>query len=146
VVGDGPLRTRLEALATELGIADQVTFLGERNDARPLMAGFDVFLLTSTIEGFPNVLLEAAFLGVPAIASRVGGSPDVLPDPNNLFEAGDISAAAERVVAMLQNPSATARGSAQVRQRALTRFTASQTAHSWFALYDRSYSGDTREA
>jgi glycosyltransferase involved in cell wall biosynthesis len=136
IVGDGPLRQRLEATAAELGVADTVTFLGERDDARCLMAGFDVFVLTSTIEGFPNVLLEAAFLSVPSVASRAGGSPDVLENPADTFAAGDAAAAAHRVLAFIREPAAAAAAAALTRQRALTLFTADQMASRWFALYD----------
>ena len=138
VIGDGALRASLEATAAEMGIGDAVTFLGERSDARQLMAGFDVFVLTSAIEGFPNVLLEATLLGVPSVASRVGGSPDVLPDPLDTFDVGDHAAAAARVVALIAAPSQAAAGADRVRQRALTLFTADRAARRWFALYDRS--------
>jgi glycosyltransferase involved in cell wall biosynthesis len=137
IVGDGPLRQRLEAMAAALGIADAVTFLGERQDARRLMAGFDVFVLTSTIEGFPNVLLEAAFLSVPSVASRVGGSADVLENPADTFEAGDDAAAADRVLAFIREPETAVAAAALTRQRASTLFTADQTASRWFALYDQ---------
>ena len=138
IIGDGQLRTRLERLAREMGLTDHVTFLGERSDARRLMAGFDVFLLTSTIEGFPNVLLEAAFLAVPSVASRVGGAPDVLPDADDLFDLGDIGGATRRVLALLAAPATAAAGGEMARQRAFTRFTADQSAKRWFALYERS--------
>jgi glycosyltransferase involved in cell wall biosynthesis len=136
IVGDGQLRGQLEAAATELGLDGAVTFLGERDDARRLMAGFDVFVLTSTIEGFPNVLLEAAFLGVPAIASRVGGNADVLARLDDTFEAGDAEAAAERVLAFVDTPSLAETRAALNRRRASTMFTADRTAARWFALYD----------
>jgi glycosyltransferase involved in cell wall biosynthesis len=135
IVGDGQLRRRLETVAAGLGIGTAVTFLGEREDARRLMAGFDVFVLTSTIEGFPNVLLEAAFLGVPSVASRVGGSPDVLEDAADTFAAGDATAAAHRVLALIHDADVAAAAAAQTRQRALTFFTADRTANRWFALY-----------
>jgi glycosyltransferase involved in cell wall biosynthesis len=138
IVGDGALRAELEAAADAMGLGGAVTFLGERRDARQIMAGFDVFVLTSTIEGFPNVLLEAAFLGVPSVASRVGGSPDVLPDPRDTFEAGDADAAARRVLALIETPSHAAAGADLVRRRALDLFTADRTARRWFALYGRS--------
>ena len=135
VVGDGQLRGPLEAAARAMGLADAVTWLGERRDARRLMAGLDVFVLTSTIEGFPNVLLEAALLGVPAVASRVGGSPDVLANPEDTFDPGDATAAARRVLSLVDAPSMAANGAERTRQRALTRFTADRMARRWFALY-----------
>lgn len=143
IVGDGALRASLEAQARALGVADAVTFLGERSDARQLMAGFDVFVLTSAIEGFPNVLLEAALLGVPSVASRIGGSADVLPDPEDTFEVGDHTAAAARVLTMIAAPAAAASGADRIRRRALSLFTADRTARRWFALYDRSWIEET---
>jgi glycosyltransferase involved in cell wall biosynthesis len=136
IVGDGQLRTQLETASEEMGLSDVVTFLGERDDARKLMAGFDLFVLTSTIEGFPNVLLEAAFLGVPSVASRVGGSPDVLANPEDTFVAGDAPAAAQRVLMLLDSPSLAEAGAVLTRLRAFTLFTADRTASRWFALYD----------
>ena len=136
VVGDGQLRSQLEAAAEDMNLADAISFVGERDDARRLMAGFDVFALTSTIEGFPNVLLEAAFLGVPSVASRVGGSPDVLANPEDTFEAGDAAAAAQRVLALIDAPSIGEAGAELTRQRAFSMFTADRTASRWFALYD----------
>jgi glycosyltransferase involved in cell wall biosynthesis len=136
IVGDGQLRNQLESLAAEMGLAAAVIFVGERDDARQLMAGFDVFVLTSTIEGFPNVLLEAAFLGVPSIASRVGGSPDVLATPQDTFTAGDAAAAAARVLTFIDTPSMAETGAALTRLRATTLFTSDRTAARWFELYD----------
>jgi glycosyltransferase involved in cell wall biosynthesis len=144
IVGDGQLRTRLEKLAIDMGLADHVTFLGERNDARRLMAGFDVFLMTSIIEGFPNALLEAAFLGVPSVASRVGGSPDILPDRRDLFERGALNTAVERVLELVADRSAATAGAELARRRAITRFTAEHTAKRWFTLYDRLANGDSQ--
>ncbi len=135
VVGDGQLRPQLEALAAELGIAGAGTFARERSDARALLAGADAFVLTSTIEGFPNVLLEAAFLGVPALASDVGGSADVLGNPLATFAPGDVAAAAERLVGLLDGPAAAAARAEECRQRALHLFTADRSASRWFALY-----------
>jgi glycosyltransferase involved in cell wall biosynthesis len=100
------------------------------------MAGFDLFVLTSTIEGFPNVLLEAAFLGIPSIASRVGGSPDVLARSQDTFEAGDAAAAAERVLTFIESPPVARAGADLTQLRAMTLFTADRTAARWFALYD----------
>jgi glycosyltransferase involved in cell wall biosynthesis len=140
IVGDGQLRQQLEATAVELGIDTAVTFLGERDDARRLMAGFDVFVLPSMIEGFPNVLLEAVFLGIPAIATRVGGSTDVLENPHDTFAAGDAETAAARVLEIIQQPDVAAADAAAARRRALTLFTADRTAGRWFALYQESQS------
>lgn len=143
VIGDGELRSHLEAVARNLGLSAQVTFAGERSDARKLMAGLDVFVLASRIEGFPNVLLEATFLGVPCVATDVGGNPDVLEFPESLFPPGEIWAGAARVLALLDAPSEAAERAERTRQRAITMFTADRTAAAWFGLYDRCLTEET---
>jgi glycosyltransferase involved in cell wall biosynthesis len=77
VVGDGPLRERLESMAASLGIQSKVLFLGKRQDIPDLLAMMDVFVLTSKVEGLPNVLIEAQALGVPVVATHVGGVAEV---------------------------------------------------------------------
>jgi hypothetical protein len=80
LIGDGPERERLEARANVLGIAERVHFLGERADVERLLPGLEVFVLSSREEGIPNALLEAMAAGRPAVATAVGGTPEVLQD------------------------------------------------------------------
>ena len=80
LIGDGPEREALEARARTLGIAERVHFLGERSDVECLLPGLEVFVLSSREEGIPNALLEAMAAGRPAIATAVGGTPEVLRD------------------------------------------------------------------
>lgn len=143
IIGDGVLNADLRRMAAELGLTDAVSFLGERRDTIRLMAGFDLFVLPSIIEGFPNALLEAAFLGVPAVASRVGGCPDVLAEPEALFETGDDAGAVNAVLALLQDPDRAAAQADRTRTRALELFTAGRTASAWFDLYDRCLTEET---
>ncbi|GHK04209.1 hypothetical protein SY2F82_60060 [Streptomyces sp. Y2F8-2] len=98
IVGDGPERTRLTALAERLGLAGRVTFLGARgvDDVREEYARADLFVISSRDEGLPRTLLEAASAAVPVVATRVGGIPAavsgwpgivlVLPDAGALAE------------------------------------------------------------
>lgn len=85
IVGDGPDRGRLERLVSELGVVDRVFIAGERTSAETLglMASCDLFVLNSSHEGFPHVLLEAMSLGLPVIATAVGGIPEVVKDGQN---------------------------------------------------------------
>ena len=83
LVGQGPLRASLEAMADSLGIADSVFFPGFVDDLIPLVAGFDVFALSSLHEGLPTVLIEATSLGVPVVATRIGGTPEIIEDGVN---------------------------------------------------------------
>jgi glycosyltransferase involved in cell wall biosynthesis len=90
VVGDGPCRPSLEAMAASLGLADVVRFLGYLPDASAAAAASDVAILASDNEGTPVSLIEAAAAGRPAVATAVGGVPDVvLPATGVLVTRGD---------------------------------------------------------
>lgn len=78
VVGDGPYRVAYEKLAENRGVKDSVIFTGFRTDIPVIMAGCDVFVLTSLSEGLPTVLLEASACGKPIIATNIGGIPDIV--------------------------------------------------------------------
>jgi len=80
VVGDGPERPRIEALARRLGLQDRVAFLGAIPDAARLFEGLDLFVLSSRSEGTPMVLLEAMGASLPVVATEVGGVPGVVRD------------------------------------------------------------------
>ncbi|MGQ9728965.1 MAG: glycosyltransferase family 4 protein [Candidatus Fervidibacter sp.] len=82
VVGDGPERARLERKAASLGISERVYFAGQlsREETLSLMATCDIFVLNSTYEGLPHVVLEAMALGLPVVATAVGGTPEVVKD------------------------------------------------------------------
>jgi glycosyltransferase involved in cell wall biosynthesis len=137
LIGDGERRAALQMRAEALGLSGAVTFLGRREDARQLAAGFDLFLLTSRSEGFPNVLLEATFLGVPCVATDIAGNPDVLHSEESLFPAGDAERGAERVLQALNNLPVTLERTASVRARALKMFTAEHSVNAWLNLYRR---------
>jgi glycosyltransferase involved in cell wall biosynthesis len=103
LIGDGPCRPALEGLARELGIAAQTHFAGMRPNLPNLHHFFDVSVLASLTEGFPNSLVEAMAAGRPVVATDVGGNPDaVRPSTGMLVPPSDPSAfarALERVLA-----------------------------------------------
>ncbi len=105
IVGEGPERPFLEALAAEHGLGEQVRFLGRRHDALELAAGFDVALLTSERQGYPLVLLEYMSLGLPIVAVRAGGIPGFLHDGVEalLVKPGDSRVVASVVGLLLRN-------------------------------------------
>ncbi len=80
LVGTGPLQTSIEATIAQTGIRDLVWLAGGRNDVPDLVRQFDVFVLPSLNEGISNTLLEAMASGVPVIAGRVGGNPEIVRD------------------------------------------------------------------
>ena len=85
LVGDGPLRGELEALALEYGISDGVTFAGYRSDVPEVMATFDCFVMSSHTEGTPLVVIEAMAAQCPVIGTDVGGMSDLVQDGSTGF-------------------------------------------------------------
>lgn len=136
IVGDGALRQALEQKAELYGIRARVHFMGERSDSRRIIAGLDVFALTSRIEGFPNVLLEAAFLAVPSISTEIGGAADVL-DQEDLMDPGDADQASRLILTKLARRDVARFHAAATRRRAFDQFTAAHSSARWLALYDR---------
>jgi glycosyltransferase involved in cell wall biosynthesis len=100
IVGEGPLRAHLESFASFLRLADVVQFLGERKDVGDLVQCYDVYLLTSLIEGMPNAVMESQLLGVPVVATRAGGTVDIIRDGETglLAPIGDYQALASCIV------------------------------------------------
>lgn len=100
VIGDGPMRARLEARARELGIESAVRWHGAIPGAARLLRAFDALVLSSRTEGTPSVLLEAMGAGVPVVATSVGGIPDaVVGAPARLVPPEDPRALAEALAA-----------------------------------------------
>jgi glycosyltransferase involved in cell wall biosynthesis len=85
IVGDGPERGRLEAIVLENQLTDRVYFAGQRSkeETLALMAACDLFVLNSSYEGFPHVVLEAMSAGLPIVATAVGGTPELVRDGEN---------------------------------------------------------------
>lgn len=80
IVGDGPLRARLEQQVERAGMTQTVRFFGVRKDVASYLAAADLLALSSDTEGVPAVVLEAGYLGLPVVATRVGGIPEVVQD------------------------------------------------------------------
>jgi glycosyltransferase involved in cell wall biosynthesis len=78
IVGDGEERRALEVITRRLALTEAVRFLGQREDARALLPAFDIFANSSISEGVSLTILEAMAAGVPVVATRVGGTPEVI--------------------------------------------------------------------
>lgn len=78
LVGDGPLREQARGLLSHAGATDMVWLAGSRDDVPEIMRGFDVFVLPSLNEGISNTILEAMSCGIPVVATRVGGNPELV--------------------------------------------------------------------
>ncbi|WP_417377784.1 GT4 family glycosyltransferase PelF [Gimesia sp.] len=81
IVGDGPERARLESLTAELNLKSQVEFLGERNDVPQLLSQAGFYVSSSLTEGISLTLLEAMSVGLPIVATNVGGNPEIVQQP-----------------------------------------------------------------
>ena len=107
IVGDGPLRARLERQCKALGFAERVEFLGRLPEADTLVeiASSDVLVLPSFMEGLPIVLMEALALGVPVVASRVAGIPELVEDGQTglLFSASNWTELADALDRLVSN-------------------------------------------
>jgi glycosyltransferase involved in cell wall biosynthesis len=80
LIGDGPERARLEQIANTLGVAEAVTFTGYRSDVRKLLPALDLYANSSMQEGVSLTILEAMAAAMPVVATRVGGTPEVVVD------------------------------------------------------------------
>jgi len=80
IVGDGPCRQQLIDMATAMGVLAHVRFMGHRDDVPAILSASDLFVLPSESEASPNVILEAMAAGLPVVASRVGGIPELVTD------------------------------------------------------------------
>ena len=105
IVGDGPERPALNALASSLGVADRVTFTGHRDDTPALYAGFDIFALSSDTEQMPLSLLEAMASGLPAVSTDVGDVRGMLAPDNEPFVVKlDADSMAAGLLPLLRDP------------------------------------------
>lgn len=106
LIGDGPLRAEIEALASELGLTAAIRFAGLQEDVRPYLSAMDVLMSSSDFEGMPLVLLEAMALERPVVATAVGGVPEAVIDGGTgaLVAPGDLQALAETVGQLLDAP------------------------------------------
>ena len=133
--GDGPLRAPLEAIAKPFG--DEVRFLGERTDVAELMAAADVLALPSLSEALPTVLLEAAAAGLPAVASAVGGVPEIIENGQSgyIVPPGDRHSLSEAIIGILADPALSARMGGFARDLAKERFTVAHQARNTLDVY-----------
>lgn len=135
IVGDGSCRETLQSLAGELRLTDILSMRGARNDVAELMRGMDIFVLPSVNEGISNTILEAMATGLPVIAGRVGGNPELVVDgvTGTLSEQDRLATAIQRYLA---SPELRARHGAAGRARAVERFSLDAMVQGYVELYD----------
>jgi glycosyltransferase involved in cell wall biosynthesis len=135
-LGEGECRPALERRRAELGLESRVHLLGFHPEARALMRQFDVFVLSSYLEGLCTSLLDAQVLGVPIVATAVGGVPEVVADgeTGRLVHALEPAALARALIEALQHPERRAAWSDRAR-RTVEAFGITHTAERTLAAY-----------
>jgi glycosyltransferase involved in cell wall biosynthesis len=125
LVGEGPLMGEMQALARELGVAERVQFLGQRNDVDRILSQSQISLLVTNWEGFPLSILEAMRAGLPVIASSVGGvSESVIEEETGyLVPRGDARRLRDRIERLLTSPELRVRLGGNGRVRYQREFT-----------------------
>ena len=102
IIGGGPLRKSLENMVSELGLTNDVTFIGKTREIQKYLSAWDIFLLTSKYEGFGLVLLEAMDCDVPIVASNNSAIPEVLGEGfPGLCRTGDASDFASKIIELI---------------------------------------------
>lgn len=139
VVGDGLCRSALEAMACRLGLTGKVVFTGFMEDVRPLMADLDLLVISSLWEGFGLTAVEAMALGVPVVATEVGGLPEVVlhGETGLLAPPANAAALAKSIVWMLEHPGATGEMAKKGEKAVREKFNATVMARRTEELYRR---------
>lgn len=139
LVGDGPLRSEVEAIVRAAGAERFVWFAGERGDVADLLRGFDCFVLPSLAEGISNTLLEAMATGLPVIATRVGANADLMEEgaAGRLVPRADPEALARELLALLDDPARALSYGRAGRQIAERRFSLERMVADYESLYLR---------
>jgi L-malate glycosyltransferase len=137
LVGDGPDRSQAEMLASSLGIRERIHFLGKQDSVSELLPLADLMLMPSELESFGLAALEAMACRVPAIATSVGGVPELIENGVNgcLFPVGDVESMSQCAIALLKDPARLEAMGAAARQTAQDHFCASRI----IPLYERYY-------
>jgi glycosyltransferase involved in cell wall biosynthesis len=136
IVGDGETRADFERLARELGIASAVTWLGYRRDLPEIAAAADVAILSSDNEGTPVWLIESSAAGVPAIATDVGGTSDVVtPETGLLVPPDDAVALGDAIARLAKDPEGRRAMGERARAHVLARYSVERLIEDIDALY-----------
>jgi glycosyltransferase involved in cell wall biosynthesis len=139
VIGDGPLRKKLEELATDLGLGRGIRFLGMRDDVPALLGALDVLVLCSLSEGLSVSLIEECAAGKPTVATAVGGNAEVVEHGRTglLVFPGDAGALADAIIALLDDPQRASRLGQAARRKFLAEFTLERMVSHYVDIYEK---------
>jgi len=144
IAGRGPLRKRLEALASDHGVASKVRFAGLVSDVPRLLRAFDLFAFPSRWEGFGIALIEAMAAGLPVVASRTGGITEIVEDGVSglLVAPGDAGGLAATLARVLRGPDTAGELARNGLARVRERFSLARTVERMAAIYRGEQFGD----
>ncbi len=139
MIGEGPLRAEARNLLEQAGVADLAWLPGERHDVPEILRGLDCFVLPSLAEGISNTILEAMASGVPVVATRVGGNPELIIEgcTGGLVPAGNAEAMAAALVAYANNPNQARAAGRAGRVEVERRFSMEAMVGAYQGLYNR---------
>lgn len=139
MIGDGPERSAAEFLAKRLGVADRTDFLGKQENVNELLALADLMLMPSEMESFGLAALEAMACRVPAIATNVGGVPELIEHGVNglLYEVGDVEGMAAGAIELLSDEPMLQAMSQAARRTAQDHFCTSRIIPVYERYYER---------
>jgi glycosyltransferase involved in cell wall biosynthesis len=136
-VGDGPQRLQLESMTQKMGLTSQVKFLGECRDLGELLATLDISVLASSSESSPNAITESMAAGLPIVATRVGGIPELIShgETGLLVPVDDDVRLADAIQYLVKNPKVCMRFGRDAREFAIQHFRLDHVSN----LYERLY-------
>ncbi len=139
IVGEGEERPALEQLIAKLDLRSKVILTGFREDVGYFLRAFDVFVLSSHLEGLCTSLLDALLMEVPVVATRTGGVPEIIEDSVTglLVEVRNPHALAEGILRLIREPALSQQFAKAGRERVLTRYTTQQMVRGTVAVYEQ---------
>jgi sugar transferase (PEP-CTERM/EpsH1 system associated) len=140
IIGDGPLNGALAAAVRERGLDDVVWRPGARSDVPELLRAMDLFVLPSMNEGVSNTILEAMATGLPVVAARVGGTPELVVDgeTGRLYAPWDSAGLERSLLAYVRDPGSRLAHGAAGRRRVVSDFSLESMVKGYLDLYDES--------
>lgn len=138
LVGDGPDRQKLEQLLTQLDIHDRVILAGTTDNVAGYLAGFDLFALSSLIEGVSNTILEAMCMELAVVATDVGGNPELVVSgqTGTLVASDDSDAFAQAMLAYYNDQNLCKTHGQNAKHRVLTQFSMTAMVNNYLKIYE----------
>jgi glycosyltransferase involved in cell wall biosynthesis len=148
IIGKGELMSELQALSVSLGIGHALTFTGFRNDVGAFYKMADLFVMSSVQEGLGTAILDALALGIPVVAAKAGGIPEVIKDgeTGRLVEAANPQALAKGIIEMLSNVDQARAMARRGQDNVKAEFSIDAMVENNLAVYNRLLTSDSRRA